>query len=65
MKVAELTRLMNNRGTRPRIKVYKWKKDCVVLSYEGRPDNVGDEAGKLKVNSFTVLGAGYMEIYAQ
>ena len=56
---------MNNRGTRPRIKVYKWKKDCVVLSYEGRPDNVGDEAGKLKVNSFTVLGAGYMEIYAQ
>ena len=65
MKVNELTKLMNDHGTRPRIKVLKHMNDCTLLVFEGKPQNMGEEIEKLKVNSFTVLGKGFLEIHAQ
>lgn len=65
MKVAALTKLMNDYGTKPRIKVLKHTSECSMLIYEGKPDNVDQETAGLKVNSFTVLGTGYLEIHAE
>ena len=57
--------MMNDRGTNPRIKVMKCMKGYTLLVYEGHPENADDEIKSLKVNSFTVLGKGFLEIYAQ
>ena len=66
MKVSALTKLMNDQGTRPRIKVMKHSdEDCSFLVYEGRPSEMDEETARMKVNSFTVLGEGYMVIHAQ
>jgi len=65
MKVNALTGLMNDFGTRPRIKVLKHTNDCTLLVFEGKPQNMGEEIEKLKVNSFTVLGEGFIEIHTQ
>ena len=40
-------------------------KGYTLLVYEGHPENADDEIKSLKVNSFTVLGKGFLEIYAQ
>lgn len=34
-----------------------------VLIYEGNPNNIDNEMAELKVNSFTVLGKGFIEIH--
>lgn len=65
MKVIALTKLMNDYGTRPRIKVLKHTSDYALLVYEGKPDSIDEESAALKVNSFTVLGKGFIEIHAQ
>lgn len=65
MKVSALTKMMNDYGTKPRIRVLKHTEDCTLLVYEGNPNNTDEEVAKLKVNSFTVLGKGYIEIHAQ
>lgn len=65
MKVGAFARLMNDHGTKPRIKVFKHNSDHSLLFYEGKPDNLDEEVAKLKVNSFTALGTGYIEIHAQ
>ena len=65
MKVKALASMMNDYGTKPRIKVMKHTGDASILVFEGRPQNMDEETEKLKVNSFTVLGTGFMEIHAQ
>ena len=57
--------MMNDFGTKPRVKVVKHSEDYALLAYEGKPDNIDDEVAELKVNSFTVLAKGYIEIHAQ
>ena len=63
MKIKALTRLMNDHGTRPRINVLDQRVGCSVLIYEGNPNNISDKIAE--VNSFTVLGKGFIEIYTQ
>ncbi len=63
MKVKALTRLMNDYGTKPRIKVIKHIEDAAILVYEGSPMNIDEETQGQKVNSFTALGTGYIEIH--
>lgn len=63
MKLHALTRLMNNHGTNPRIKIFKSTDMGAVLIYEGHPDAADDEIKQLKIKSFTVLGRGLLEIY--
>lgn len=65
MKVKALANMINDYGTKPRVKIMKHGKDCSVLVYEGKPENIDEETNGLKVNSFTVLGTGYIEIHAQ
>lgn len=68
MKVRELTRLMGDMGTKPRVKVIKHMVNCGfcgMLVYEGHPDGVGVEIGKLKINSFTAQGKGLLVIHAE
>lgn len=65
MKVGAITKLMNDYGTKPRVKIMKHTDDCAILTYEGKPENIDTEIANLKVNSFTVLGVGYIEIHAQ
>lgn len=66
MKVSALTKLMNDQGTKPRIKVMKHSEEnCSFLVYEGRPSEIDEGTATMKVNSFTVLGEGYMVIHAQ
>lgn len=62
MKIKDITRHMNDHGTRPRIKVFEHKNDYARLIYEGSPYEVSEELEAKKVNSFTVWGPGYMEI---
>lgn len=64
MKIKELANLMNDYGTKPRIRIMKHEKEATLLIYEGRPDNIDKAVGQLKVNSFTVLGAGFLEVHA-
>lgn len=63
MKLSALTRMMNDHGTKRRIRVLKHMKDYTLLVYEGDPNNANDEVKALKVNSFTALGTGYLEIH--
>lgn len=66
MKIKELTGLMNDHGTRPRIKVFKpCDRESVALCFEGRPDKAGKDISDMKINSFTVLGPGFIEIFAE
>ena len=65
MKIKAITKMMNDYGTNPRAKIIKHCEDCAILVYEGHPDNIDEEIGNLKLNSFTVLGKGYLEIHAQ
>ena len=65
MKIAALTKLMNNYGTNPRIKVIRHASCYSELVYEGSPDNMIEDIANLKVNSFTVLGVGFLEIHTQ
>lgn len=63
MKLQALTRLMNDHGTNPRIRILKKADLGYLLIYEGHPDAADDEMKQLKINSFTVLGKGLLEIY--
>lgn len=63
MKVKQLAKLINDHGTKPRIKVIKHYAGLTFLAYEGKPDNIDKEVSELKVNSFTVLGSGFIEIH--
>ena len=74
MRVKDLTKLINNQGTCPRISVlcYRHYLDndpsnsaYNYLIYEGSPDNISKEVGQLKVNSFTIRGVGFLEIFAE
>lgn len=65
MKVKALTRLMNDYGTRPRINILDHREGCSILIYEGDPNKIDNETAELKVNSFTVLGKGFIEIHTQ
>ena len=69
MKIKEMVRLMSDHGTNPRVKIVQHTldgmSDYALLAYEGRPDGMNDEIAKLKINSFTVLGTGLIEIHAQ
>ena len=66
MKVKDFAKCMNDHGTKPRIRVFKADEhEMLRWVYEGRPDNIDEEIGKLKLNTFTALGKGLIEIYAQ
>ena len=65
MKVKDIANHMNDYGTRPRIQVYERHHDYSRLVYEGSPYKISEEIGSLKVNSFTVRGAGFIEINAE
>ena len=66
MKVKNLTNKMFDGGTKPRVKVLKYIGDYTnLLVYEGRPQNIDKETACLNVNSFKVLGEGFIEIYAE
>lgn len=65
MKIRALTRLMNDYGTRPRVKVMRHIGEAAVLVYEGAPENMDEETAGLKVNSFTALGTGFLEVHAE
>lgn len=65
MIVYALTRHMNDYGTKPRIRVLKRNDSGYLLIFEGSIYPVDDEIGKLKVNSFTVIGRGHLEIYCE
>ena len=57
MKIKDFAKRMADHGTKPRIRVFKdADEDMMLLVYEGRPDNIDEEIGKLKLNTFTVLG---------
>ena len=43
MKLHNLTRLMNDHGTNPRVKVYKSTDMGAMLIYEGHPDSADDD----------------------
>ena len=63
MKVKAFAKMMNDHGTKPHIKVMYHNGDHTLLAYEGKPDNIDEEVADMKVNSFTVLGTGYMELH--
>ena len=65
MKVKALTRMINDYGTKPHIRVMKHTDSCSVLVFEGKPSNIDEATEKLKVNSFTILAKGFLEIHAQ
>ena len=65
MKVKDLTKRMNDYGTRPHIRVLQYETDCNLLVFEGKPDHISSEIASLTVNSFTVLGEGFLEIYTE
>lgn len=62
MKVKDIAKHMNDYGTRPRIQVYEKRHDYSQLIYEGSPYKVSEEIAAKKINSFTVRGAGFIEI---
>ena len=66
MKVKDFSKRMNDHGTHSRIRVFKYTdEDMMLLVYDGRPKNMDGEVGKLNVNTFTVRGEDFVEIYAQ
>lgn len=66
MKVKDFVDHMNDHGTKPRIRVLvEHDDDMMLLVFEGRPVYLDAETLKLKINSFTILGEGLIEIYAK
>ena len=66
MKVKDLTKKMLDGGTKPRVKVMKYIGDGMnMLVYEGKPQNIDKQTADLKVNSFVVLGEGFIKIHAE
>jgi len=65
MKVKELVNHMNDYGTNPRMKVLTPTDLGMYLTYEGSVKNIDEKTAALKVNSFTVLGKGFLQIYAE
>ena len=65
MKVRVFTRLMNDHGTAPRVRVINHTDDAAILVYEGDPRNMDEEIQGMRVNSFTVLGTGFAEIHTK
>lgn len=63
MKVKQLTKLINDHGTHPRITIMLNDGDANLLRYEGKPENIDDSVAELKVRSFTILGAGCLKIF--
>ena len=63
MKVKDIAKHMNNYGTNPRIEVHENNHDYFRIIYEGSPYNVSEEIAAKKINSFTVRGVGFIEIY--
>ena len=64
MTIKELTELMNDEGTKPHIAVLDMREDYNLLIYEGNPDKADKEISEKTVKSFTVLGKGFLKIYA-
>ena len=66
MKVKDLTKKMFDGGTKPRVKVMKYIGTGMnMLVYEGKPQDIDKQTADLKVNSFQVLGEGFIKIYAE
>lgn len=65
MKVKELVNRMNDYGTKPRVEVFTSTDLGLCLIYEGSVKNIDDKTATLKVNSFTVLGKGFLQIYVK
>ena len=66
MKVKDLTKKMADFGTKPRVKVMQYIGDGMnMLVYEGTPQNIDKKTADLKVNSFMVLGEGFIKIHAE
>lgn len=63
MKVRELLHIMNDHGTKPRIRIIKHHSDYSGVVYEGRLDHYDAGFSDHKVNSFTALGKGFIEIH--
>ena len=63
MKVSELLHVMNDHGTKPRIRIVKHYNDYSGIVYEGRLDHYDLIYSECKVSSFTVLGKGFIEIH--
>lgn len=63
MKVKALINMMNDYGTNPRIKVLRHTSEAAYIEYEGKPHNIDEKISQLKVNSFTVIGKGFIEIH--
>lgn len=63
MKVKDLVHNMNDHGTKPRVRVIAHRADYPVLLYEGSIENFDLRFADLKVNSFTALGKGFIEIH--
>lgn len=64
MNVKELVNHMNDHGTKPRVQVLTPTDLGMYLTYEGSVKNIDEKTAALKVNSFTVLGKGFLQIYA-
>lgn len=68
MKIKDLLGKMNDRGTNPRVKVNALtdKGYGYMRRYEGpAEDALHGDLKDYKVNSFTVIGPGFLEIYAE
>lgn len=65
MKIKAFINKMNDSGTKPRVKVWRYDReiDCRILIYEGRAYEIPDEIADMKLNSFTVSGVGFVEFY--
>lgn len=65
MKIKMFAKLMNDYGTNPRVRVMKHTDDASIIIYEGDPRNMDEEIQGMRVNSFTVLGTGFVEIHTK
>ncbi len=63
MKIKVFAKMMNDHGTKPRVRIMKHTDDAAILVYEGDPRNMDEEIQGMRVNSFTVLGTGFVEIH--
>lgn len=65
MKVSELTRLMNDHGTKPKVRILKRVSMGWLVAYEGPPNSIDKDFMSIKVSSFTATGNGCIEIYVK
>lgn len=67
MKIKDFCSRMNNHGTNPVITVYKHSNITAYnptdIIYEGNPYGVPAKIGNMPVNSFTVVGIGFVLIH--